>query len=549
MSLANKIGQLSRTKTTPIPVVRSARQVDMRCLTSLPAGKMVPIGAFPLLREDRVRSSNIRVSFELMETVETLMNAVNVSVKAYLVPNLALERFSGMDELNRSYEGLPNQEGGPVTAYFWSGTAPAPGSNLIHKYLGLHAKAGDVVNQAYVEAYNQIWNFRAKNRSKSLALRTAFQNSTLAPAFWQHDMFKHIVPDFDQAVIDGEVALNVVNSKMPVKGLASTQPVGTAGTSRLARESNETAQSNKLLLDGGTTNSTLFPTQKPGAANGVFEVYAELQNNGITVSLSNIELARKTQAFAEMRKQYGGHDDYIIDLLMDGISVPEQAFRQPILLASEDTVFGMAKRYATDGGNLTDSVVNGATFVDMQIATPAIPCGGVVMIVAEITPEQLWERQRDPYLYTTQAAKLPQYLRDTLDPEKVDIVTNGEIDTSHATPNGAFGYAPLNWKWSTSIPRVGGKFFRPEINTSFDEDRQRIWAVETANPTLSADFYLCNAIHTKPFVVTNQDIGESLTRGVVVIEGLTVFGGALVEANGDYAEVMAEAPQGRIVKA
>ena len=94
---ANMVKSLSRTKTTPIPVARSTRQVDVRVLTSLPAGKMVPITAFPLLREDRLRSSTMRISFELMETVEALMNAVNVSVKAYLVPHVAFERFSGFE--------------------------------------------------------------------------------------------------------------------------------------------------------------------------------------------------------------------------------------------------------------------------------------------------------------------------------------------------------------------------------------------------------------------------------------------------------------------
>lgn len=544
---ASTVKALSRKKTTPIATARSIRQVDIRALTSLPAGKMVPIAAIPLLREDRVRSSDVRISFELMETVETLMNAVNVSVKAYLVPHLASGRFNGFDELNRAYEGIPDKDGEPVRSYFSRAVQHDHGSWPVHKYLGLHHKVGEFVNTGYIEAYNVIWNFRAVNRSKSLQQRV-LGDTTLATAFWQHDGFRHIVPDFDQAVIDGAVALDVTNARMAVRGIgipAGIAPTDVPGYPVRDSVGNATwdgyfqADQNVLVKKkAGETGATALP-----------DVYAELAQNGITVSLANIELARKTQAFAELRKQYGGHDNYIIDLLMDGITIPEQAWKQPILLADKTTVFGLAKRYATDGGNLTDSVVSGATFVDLHLTTPPVPCGGVIMIVAEITPEQLFERQRDPYLYTLTPDQLPQYLRDTLDPEKVDVVKNGEIDTSHATPNGAFGYAPLNWKWSQSTPRVGGRFFRPEAVTSFDEDRQRIWAVETANPSLGADFYLCNGMHTKPFVVTNQDVGESLTRGVVTIDGLTVFGGALVEANGDYAAVLAEAPTERIVKA
>lgn len=531
--------QINRMSTTPIPTERSVRSVDIRVLTSLPAGRMVPISAFPLLREDRIKSSTIRVSFELMETVEALLNAVNVNVKAYLVPHVAFERFSGFDELNRSYEGIPNQEGGPVTPYFETMDSGAYGSNDIHKYLGLHSPDFVPVNTAYVEAYNMIWNFRAKNRSKSLPLRAKLEK-TLAKAFWQHDAFRHVVPDFDQAVIDGQVALNVVSDSLPVKSKPGV-PIrvgyqgGNTGTLRVGNTSGN-------INKGGTI---------PGANQDmelIDGLWAELQQNGISVSLSNIALAEKTKAFAKLREMYQGQDNYITDLLMDGITIPEQTYRQPILLADKSTIFGIAKRYASDGPNLTKSVVNGMTYVDLQIVTPTIPCGGIVMLVAEITPEQLWERQADALLMTNSVDQLPQYLRDYLDPEKVEVMKNEEVDTSHGNPNGTFGYVPLNHRWAKSTPRVGGRYFRPTTNTAFDEDRQRIWAVETNDPVLSADFYVCNVMHTKPFVVTNKDIGEALARGMVNIEGNTVFGAQLIEADNDYNEVLANAPMDRIDK-
>jgi hypothetical protein len=188
------------------------------------------------------------------------------------------------------------------------------------------------------------------------------------------------------------------------------------------------------------------------------------------------------------------------------------------------------------------------TGLDMSIQLPRINTGGMIMVVAEITPDQLFERQEDPWLHSGAVDDLPQYLRDTLDPEKVDIVRNGRIDTSHANPNATFGYEPLNARWNVDAPRVGGRFYRPTVNTGFDEDRQRIWAVETINPTLSTDFYLCTNMHTKPFVVTNQDPFEVVTQGDVFIEGNTVFGGHLVEATDDYEKVLAVAPQDRIEK-
>lgn len=548
---------INRMRTSPVVAPRTMRRQSARGITSLPAGKMVPIAAFPLLREDAVKSGRLRFNFEHMETAEILMNAINVRTMAYFVPMLALERFNGsMDQLNLSYEGKPPLEGEAVVPYIEQMVFGAHGANAIFKYLGLHGRADQMVNSAYVEAYNQIWNFRAKNRSPDLALRTRLQ-ADLAPAFWSHDQFAHIVPDFDQAIIDGEVPLNIVAQNLSLKGTISDRyaPVAGDGTTVVRAGDGTTMRNLALNASNAITYSGSVPSGAPPVRNldglraDLQGVVAELQENAITLSLSNIELARKTQAFAEIRRAYNQHDDHIINLLMDAINIPEQAFKQPMLLADKRTIFGQAKRYASDGGNLTESVVNGMTSLDMSIQLPRVNMGGVIMVVAEITPDQLFERQEDPFLNALTVDDLPQYLRDTLDPEKVDIVKNSRIDVSHATPNGTFGYEPMNARWNVDCPRVGGVFYRPTANTSFDEDRQRIWSVETLNPTLSTDFYLCTNMHTKPFVVTNRDPFEVTTQGDVYIEGNTVFGGHLVEATDDYEKVLAQAPQDRIEKA
>ncbi|RWN95669.1 MAG: hypothetical protein EOS05_12865 [Mesorhizobium sp.] len=543
---------MTRTGTAPIDIPRTNRVHTGRGITSLPAGKMVPVFCAGLHREDAIASGPLRLSFELQETVEILMNAVRVDVKAYVVPMLALDRFQGsMDILNRSYEQQPPVTGGTVIPFIETFVGPAYKSNDIMTYLGLHYTPGRQINTAVIEAYNQIWNYRATNRSKSLTPRTRLQ-ANLAPAFWNHEMFKHVVPDFDQAKADGNVALNVVNTQLPVKGIGFKSPNGSINVdvNMPVREtggatvtypftySSDKAQS--LYVKGSTgVNTTIVP-----------QVYAEMAANGITVSLSNIELAKKTQAFARLREQYAGHsDEWLINILMDGIAVPDQALKEPLLVGEASTIFGFGKRYATDGANLTKSVANGATFVDLNIRLPRLNTGGVLMIVAEITPEQLFERQKDAFLHMTDAeADRPKFLRDYLDPEKVAVVPNEYVDVNHATPNATFGYAPMNYQWNITAPHIGGRFYRPLANATFDEDRQRFWAVETINPTLGPDFYLCTNIHTKPFAVTNQDIAEVVIQGDLIIQGNTQFGPALIEASNDYAKVLAETDQSRIVK-
>ena len=538
----------SRMRTTPIPVQRTTRPSAHRVLTSFEPGYMVPVMAMPLLREDSVAGAAFRIAFEMKETVEVLMNAVNARVLTYLVPKTALARFDGLDSINKSYEGVPPMDGAEVVPWFETMAAPAHGANAILKKMGKHARPGTTINTEYIEAYNQIWNFRAKNRSPDIALRDRL-DATLAPAFWQHQTFAHIVPDFDQAIIDGEVALNVVNAKLPVKGIGKVNNGNFGGTMSVL-EAGETAPTTFPFhamagADSGNNAWAIRGTGNPGYP----DVWAELAQDGITVSLSNIDMARKTQAFAELRRQYNGHsDEYIIDLLMDGISVPEQAWNQPILLGDQSTVFGMSKRYATDAENLTESVVNGMTMIEQRFSCPRVPMGGIIMMVVEVAPEQLFERQKDPYMHATTVEELPQFLRDTLDPEKVAIVKNEEVDLDHDTPNATFGYAPLNHQWARSVPQIGGKFYRPAVDAAFDEDRQRIWAVETQNPVLSQDFYLCTTMHQKPFVLTTGDNFEVLIRGEAGIRGNTVFGGMLIEATNDYAEVVAEQPNDRIEK-
>jgi hypothetical protein len=496
----------------------------------------VPLAAIPLLREDSVTRGVVRVAFEMAETVEVLMNAVNVTVHAHLVPFSAFERFKSLDELNRSYEEVAGAAG-QVVPFFETMAAPAHGANPILKYMGKHARPGTTINTAYIEAYNEIWNLRAKNRSPDITQRARLEN-TLAPAFWHHNAYEHIVPDFDQALMDGEVALSIAQLPAGLAAVKSTYPRSDA-QGYVFPASNQSATG---PTDGYWTH--------PGVVADVAAVFTEMANSGIRISLANIDMARQTQAFARLRLEYAGHnDEYIIDLLMNGIQVPEQDWLKPMLLGSRSTIFGMSKRYATDAGNLTESVVNGGTFVDLSFAVPRCPPGGVIMITAEVTPEQLFERQRDPFMHVLDPDILPAFLRDTLDPEKVSVVKNEYVDLDHATPDNTFGYAPLNYEWAHNGPQIGGRFYRPAVNAAFDEDRQRIWAVETANPVLSQDFYLCTVMHQKPFVVTTGDPFEALVRGQATIAGNTVFGPVLIEASAQhYDEVMADAPATRIVR-
>lgn len=528
----------NRMMTQPLSTQKTRRRDDKRTLTSGFAGKMIPLAVIPLLRQDTLATSALSFTFEMAETAELLLNAVHIETQAWFVPTLAFERFhTSLDALNRSYMLQPHDgDAGEVIPYVQTSVMPAFGASEFYKTLGIHAKPGTEINSAYLEAYNVLVNHRRKLRSNKLPMREMDDHS-LAEAFWHHTTMRHIVPDFDQAMIDGVVPLNVVSNKIDIKGLVLNTTVGTGTTKR---QEDDTAIPNADVRQAFIESSS----------GELPRVYGEMAENGITVSLSNIEMAKKTAAYARARKKFAGHtDDYVIDMLMGGIPQPEVNMSLPQLIGKKSMIYGMTQRYATDAGNLDQSATRGAARVSLPLRVPTTNTGGVIVVTAEITPEQLFERQKDYYFFTKKADEFPESVRDFLDPEKVEVVTNNHVDVDHSDPDSVFGYAPLNHMWQRQGPNVGGKYFRPEVDEEFDEDRQKIWAVETEDPELTTDFYLCTNMHHKVFEKVDEDPFEITGGGVMQIIGNTQFGAGLTESDGsDYEYLLAQIDQERIDK-
>lgn len=536
---------IERMRTDPVTHPRSTRLDFKRVITTGFGGKMLPIMAIPLLREDALKATTLDFSFEMAETEDVIHNPVRIKVSAYAVPKTAFERFMDLGHANRSYMKKPEADAS-VTPWFNTialddGHATAPTTLEVFKTLGCHARPGVDVNTDYLEAYNAIWNDIASQTSENITHRTP-TDGTLAPAFWMHSAMKHVKPNFDQALIYGEVPLNTVGTKLPVKGIG-------------ANNTGYWDDTNKTVYESGGSGSVTYSNAKWFGHSGNREhyvqedpdnpgypgIFAEMEENGITVSLANNEMAKKMVSMAQLRRQFAGlDDDAIIDVLMSGIRIPDEGLKRPILLGAEETTFGMHQRYATDHGNLEKSLTRGQSGIQMTIRTPQMNTGAIVMAVCEILPEQLYERQEDVYLATTDQDTLPERVRDELDPEPVEVVTNAMIDTDHDTPDATFGYAPLNHRWQREIPNLGGRYYQPRAGQAWNEDRNRIWSTELENPTLGPDFYLSTTLHHNLFSDTLNDPFEVTCNAVAQIEGNTKFGPALIESVDDYDHIAAQ---------
>lgn len=528
---------LTQGYTGPLPTIKSIRPDEWRGLTSCKAGVIVPIAYFPLLREDRFRG-RISVQVKSEETVKVIVNPVRVRVEAYLIPKTMLERFQGsMEVLNRAYMKEPAPAGMGTTPKWFLATPALPANDTGHEIfdtLGLHWADGEVFNADLVESYNQLVNWQRERVSPSLPKRLLTE-TTLARAMWDAWRFDWIKPSFDAAMMEASVPIGLDGTAPIIGNPSSTTPVA-PGTTPITVAKNGT---------GFYTGSNSGATQNE-------RMVADLRGStGASVSLANIAVAEKAQKMAMMRDRYKGvPDEYLIDLLMQGISVPDADLRQPILLNRAEAVIGQTERYATDGTSLDVSVANGMASVSFTMNTPQVNTGGYVLVTLSVVPEQLYERVNDPATkYNTgdiEDVNTPEYLRDYLDPQKVETVSNRYIDVRHSDPSGIFGYAPLNYRWRRWNARVGGKYKRP-VPDAFSEDRQRVWSIEKTDPELSADWYLC----PKPFphtvfADTTADPYEVITIASAQAIGNTVFGPRFEEDLDSYDKVIAEVDQTRL---
>lgn len=537
---------INRLTAAPLRTARTVRQHPLSIGTSMVAGKCVPLAAIPLFREDALSANDITVKCEMMESHELLMNNVNLRVTAYVVPKQAFDRFQqSRDQLDRSYMGQPQIDGGAVIPYFETQTLAANlSNNPLMKAMGMHGNTGQVINTDYIEAYNQIINMRRRNRSPNLAKRTRLDTS-LAEAFWLNSQWQHVVPDFDQGTMDGEVPLTIVNPVVPVRGIGKHDATIGATNISLLDSTSYRSFPRATAIDNATVGGRFSIEQN---ASGYPAVFAELQASGLTLSMADMAMAKKAQWFAKMREKFQGWadgnalDEYIIDMLMQGLSIPDQAMKTPMLIADVVTTFQQSKRYASDYVNMAESAVSGMAEVTFDLRVPRLSTGGIVMIMAEAMPDQLFERQQDTYLFNTLVSELPDALRDELDTQKADIVINRQVDAYHSTPIATFGYEPLNGRYNRAGPRLGGKFYRPATGATNDEVRQRLWAVEQLNPTLGTSFYLVPQLPTSLFLDTVSDPFEVTVGGTPLIEGNTVFGPELVENTNLYAKVLAKNP-------
>jgi hypothetical protein len=554
-----------RQNSTPVEFNRTMRYDNVSCLTSVPAGVVAPVTYAPLLRGDSA-TGRIDITAQLAEMPKPLENAVILRGQAWFVPRPALPQFAGVDDYAHSYQGkdvtrLGAAAATPPSLFLTtsvSATYATANSYEILKSLGITVEASETINHDIADAYNLICNFRlSAHSSKMTRYNYASENADaweLKPAFWPRNRMHNIVADYEAALVQGSLELDVTAGSIPVTGLgigtsrsfvAGTEPVNETGGSASV---NYTSYAN--VGSGSTSSNDATLAEEDPNNTGYPGIFSEMTGQTISTTLADIDKARTTQAFAKIMSSYQGHDfsgfdssDVVLLEFMQGFNVPDSLQQRPWLLANKTVVFGMTERHATDAANQDDSLTVGDATLSLSVNVPSADYGGIIMATVEVLPERIYPRQSDEYLKVTAASDLPDALRDVQNDLPVDQCLNGRVDTAHSTPTGVFGYEPMNAKWKREATRMGGLFQSLTPGAHVTTARTAVWQPEYQNPALTSDHWL--APHPFPqdvFSVPGEDCCIISVRQQITISGITQFGDDLVEDNSEFTETLAEAP-------
>lgn len=549
---------MARQNTSPVQYSKSVRSDNSVLMTSGKAGIVMPLGYIPILPGDSM-SGRMSIDMTLAEMPKPLLNAVFANVQAWFVPKPAHPQFSGMDEYIASFQetkvfnSIPGIGDRTPPAYFRGASALSAvwASSGWWKRLGLPAMTGKFINVDFYDAVTAVYNFRLQAHSSKLALKPYYGDPAADGnldyrAFWPTGRLSRVVADYERALLLGQLDMDIAAGNIPIQNL-------------LYNGGTQTGQPAGSYYDAGLGGPAVIPSNGVPNLRGIWfdpdspstdesRVSAKFGGEVVITSLAGIDKARTTQAFAKLMSSYRGNstdnfgnEQTLIAHLMQGLSVPPDLLKRPILLDSKRIPFGFAERFASDGASLDQSVTTARASANLVLNVPQTDVGGMVIVTGEVLPERIDERMQDPFWELASPSELPNALRDIQRLEPVDIVKNKRVDMAHTTPDGLYGYEPMNDVWNRAYTRMGGRYYQPDPTTPVNDARMGVWLANLVNPVFNSDHYLA----PKPFPHTvfsdtTKDAVDIVVRHACKIVGLTQFGDPMVEDNGDWADVEGE---------
>lgn len=409
-------------------------------------GYLIPIAWYETLPGDTFQqqsSALIRVS----PLLAPVMHPVVCRINHFFVPlRLIWEDFEDF------ITGGPDGTSTPTHPY--AGNAGSEGT--LKDYLGIPPDTTGI-NYSVLpfRAYSLIWNeyFRDQDLQTELTVSVASgsdttTNKTLQQVCWEKDYFTTSRP-WEQKGDD--VYIPLYDQQVPVQRDGNTVRV-TDGTNDGDWIIGTPLAAN---TSGASPDSTaLAGNLKFGEAADVTATGLEADLTGATgIPISDLRLSLALQRYQEARAQYGSR--YVEYLRYLGVRSSDARLQNPEYLGGGRQVINFSEVLSTDGSNTGDLKGHGIAAMRTNRFRRFFEEHGIVMSLMSVIPKSIYAQALNrKFLRTTKE----DYFQKELQTIGEQEITNKEIMSDHATPDGIFGYQARYDEYRSHPSSIAGEF-------------------------------------------------------------------------------------------
>jgi len=453
-------------------------------------GSLVPIMVRHTLPGDRFKG-NSSAFIRVAPLLAPLMHTCKVRIHHWFVPYRLL-----WDDWESFITGGPSGEDASVFPTYT--VSESLGESTLPDYLGVPpTMTSGTISALPFRAYNLIWNeyYRDKDLETAKTVSTASGTDSTTPkdllnCAWEKDYFTVARP-WEQ------------------RGPSYSIPM--AESAPVERDSNAAAW--KLYNAGTDTGGGANPLSISAAGSNLENAagtmtYSMDPNGGLTADLTDVagtieelRYAAAMERFAENRARWGGsYPEYLLSL---GIRYSDARLQRPQYLGGGvgplqfSEVLQQAPD-ATTGTSEDEGVGNlkghGIGSIRSNSFKRWFEEHGIVISLMSVRPKPMYEGSIDrEYLKRTKE----EFWQRELQHLGQQTITNREVDVTHASPTGTFGYVDRYEEYRRALNTIHGEF-----RTTLD-----FWTMARiygSDPALNASFVSCVPT-TRVYAATWED--------------------------------------------
>lgn len=449
--------------------------------TSMKLGYLTPIACFEVIPGDIIRMTN-SLLVRTTPLLRPLMHLLQIKVHTFFVSYRNLWTHGDSDE--KGFEdfitGGKNGNDGQVFPTINLGTVT---KGSLHDHLGIPTGAwGGAfdVNALYFRAYNDIHNnfYRDADLQDEQDIDLGegpdtTTNTSLLNVCWGKDAFTTARP-WQQRGTNVTIPLG---DDAPITGLGvmSAAPSSSSSTTRETDGGSPTSYTNYW-----NSGSQAIHVEEDPNNSGYPNVRADLsQMTGIDIE--DLRTALGIQRFQERLARGGSrYADYLRGI---GCILPDYRLMQPDYLGGGRQVISFSEVLATDGANTGTMYGHGIGAMQTRPFTRYFNEFGCILSLCSVVPKaEYMDSLHRSWFRETRYDFFQRELQLIGEQE----VLNKEVQMSHSSPDGTFGYRPrydsLRWLPST----IHGDFRDDELAFHMARD------LSTGDIALNSSFVSCS---------------------------------------------------------